>query len=146
MYTHIVRGITMSSEEKLIIGKELIDALYEGVDVELAHIGEYDWSSLNDNIDIIQSSELLFGSNEFKFRIKPKELHFNLNGIRLVRPYKPEVGDVGFVLSEKSNTGYEKIKVHNERFKIMFGMWTEEKDIIEVVRVLQNSIPFVEQG
>lgn len=138
--------------KELIDVQDAIKAIMDGIEIEYAMFywtgTEIDiligWLSMNKEVEL-NGIDGFLNAKQNIYRIKPKQTTFRINGRILACPFKPKVGDVGYVLSDKSNNGYEEITVHNENFKIVFGMWSKLDDIKAVVEAIRSQITFLEE-
>jgi len=113
---------------ELISGKEAKLAWAEGVTVQVA-IGPDKFRTL------VSSDDLGIFDRGNYFRIKPPITI--INGIEVPAPFKPNVGEKVWVLSDMHNDGYMCLK-HKDAFSYAFGAWRTENEIKQVVAALRS--------
>lgn len=108
----------------LIAGEQALEALSKGEDVltiskGMEHTGHWDDSEDTKNFTIYD-----FFSGQWSFKIKPKTML--LNGIEIPSPFKPECGELYYMIVPNNVEGYgwnrAKDNYNRDRF-LQFGVW-----------------------
>ena len=112
---------------KLISGKEALESILNGIDVQyLNPFNQWDDSA-------IAISVMDFLDCKFKFRLKPRTI--TLNGIEVPAPFEPKDKDNGYVIDlVVSSTPWNESDPETYRV----GAWRTEEEIKQVVAALRK--------
>lgn len=118
--------------DHLITRWEAFQFVDRGIKVQYAIDNEWVTAYNIDQLESVESYVVDY------YRLYIGEEYFEINGVQLIKPFKPLTGDTGYVLSGKANCGYEKITVYNNNFNPILGMWKHEHEIKEVVAIIAD--------
>ncbi|HEY4537364.1 MAG TPA: hypothetical protein VIG45_02790 [Erysipelothrix sp.] len=121
-----------NDESKLISGKEALESILEGLDVQYLNAH----SQWDDSAIAITVMDFL--DCKFKFRLKPKTI--TINGIEVPAPFKPKEDVIVWILNDSKIGGYQKYdyEVEGDDCHTFIGAWRTEEEIKQVVPALRQ--------
>lgn len=119
---------------ELISGRDAWLANFDGKSVQFRNIcGNPQWFPFEsenwDNEDLKCSA--------YEFRIKPKTI--TINGVEIVAPFDPKVGQYVWFISDDWGCGYSGCE-HKEDSSYNFGCWATEDDVKQAVLALKQAM------
>ena len=118
---------------ELISGKEALIALANGEDVECTITGKNEWTK-----DVYGIQPYYFlggGTGQFQFRLKPRTI--KLNGIEVLAPFEPKVGEKYWFIADYVSSGYSDTQ-EGTGINSSIGKWRTEEEIKQVVAALRS--------
>lgn len=119
----------------LISGKEALIALANGKEVEYLDSGN-PFKVLGWVNAMGLETNLFFGGNRYKFRIKPRTI--TINGIEVSAPFEPKEGERFYYFSDEYETGYASSDRLGFYGDMSLGVWRTEEEIKQVVAALRE--------
>lgn len=119
---------------ELISGRDAWLANFDGEHVQ------YKVRSSNDEWDSFKPEDWLIEdlkSNDYEFRLKPKTI--TINGVEIVAPFDPKVGQYVWFISDDWGCGYSGCE-HKEDSSYNFGCWATEDDVKQAVLALKQAM------
>ena len=117
---------------ELISGKEAKLAWAEGVTVQVA-------TGANSFRTLVSSDDLGIFDRGNYFRLKPRTI--TINGIEVLAPFEPKVGEIYWCFSTQTCIGYGhniyESKEQDGRF-VNLGAWRTEEEIKQVIATLRS--------
>ena len=118
-----------------ISGKQALNAVLDGVQVEYCEDGE--WDSLNKYIDDFGIND--FRGEKFEFRIKESLV---IQKAELPAPFHPEIGERYWIPLSYSESGHDNFRFgdsdKNDRIFTQFGTWRTKEEAEIVVEFLRS--------